>query len=212
MTNFYTLYIHTLWISAYIYGVVKPPIVDFIGTLSRATRSTCYVIYNYFTTYSNHSIHDQKDESNISLFVSDGKIMIPFSFDINLLDKHHLLYYVVIKIDDNHNKVIVFNSLDKLIFLYKNLEEIATQRVSKFSKYLDVRNTNSNDIDYVDIFNQYVDKSGVLFSDITNYKLKARDIYDFDNNTFILSHGDKLHVTKMDLSSQQYHFEEHIIV
>jgi hypothetical protein len=118
------------------------------------------------------------------------------------------LFYAVIQIDSTHKKVIVFNSLDKLIFLYNNLEHLVKDRIPKFSKFLEVRNTNNTDIEYLDTFTQYTDKSGAFFSDITNYNIKPRDIYNFLNNHFILSHGDRLHVTKMDLSSQEYHFEE----
>jgi hypothetical protein len=206
--SLYACYIYILWLSAYIYGCVKPPLQQLFGDISKATKITHNYIYKYFNNIENDNIHDNP---NLSIFVTDGTRMIPFSFDISTLQKHYLLFYVVINTNNDHNKVIVFNSLDKLIFLYNNLEECVKNKISKFSKYLEVRNSNTNEVEYLDTFTNYTDNSGVFFSDITGYSIKARDIYDFKNNRFILSHGDKLHVTKMDLSSQEYHFEEQIL-
>jgi hypothetical protein len=205
--NFYSFYTYTLWLSAFIYGHVKPPLQQLCDELVKTTKLTYNYMYSYF---NKNELENITNTSNISIFVSDGNRMIPFSFDISKLDKHYLLFYVVVNTDNTHNKVIVFNSLDKLIFLYNNLEEYLKKKMSNFSKYLEVKNNNNIEVEHLDTFNQYTDKSGAFFSDITCYNIKARDIYDFKNNHFILSNGDRLHVTKMDLTTHEYHFEEQV--
>jgi hypothetical protein len=197
--NFYTFYTQLLWLLAYIYSSLQPVLTGF----SKVTKSTYNSIYNYFTD-------NKKDESKDTslIYVTDGEKMVPFSFDISKLHKHLLLFYVVIKIDDNHTKVIVFNSLDKLLILYNNLHDLVKSRMSKFSKYLEVRITNNTTVDHLDTFSQYTDKLDTYFGELTGYNVRTRDIYDFKSDCFLLSHGDKLLVTKMDLSSHEYHFED----
>jgi hypothetical protein len=206
-----SLYTNLLWLSAYIYGYIQPHLTDLSDAFSKATKvtkATYNNIYNYFT--NNTNVEDKKDDSNVSVFVSDGSQMVPFSFDISKLHKHHLLYYVVVKIDDTHDKVVVFNSLDKLIFLYNNLQDLVKSRMSKFSKYLEVRITNNTTVDHLDTFSEYTDRSETYYSDISGYKIRAKDIYDFYGGSFLLSRGDRLNVTKMDLSSHEYHCDEEL--
>jgi hypothetical protein len=200
--DFYT---NLLWLVAYIYGYLHP----FLTSFSKVTKSTYTSIYNYFTDNKPGDDSNKNQTTNTpSIYVTDGEKMVPFSFDISKLHKHFLLFYVVIKIDDTHNKVIVFNSLDKLVFIYNNLHDLVKSRISKFSKFLEVRNANNTIVDHLDTFSEYTDRSDTYYSDITSYNIKARDIYDFTNNNFLLSHGDKLLVTKMDLSNHEYHYEQ----
>ncbi len=203
--DFRTFYTNSLWFFAYVYGSLQP----FWVSLSKVTKSTYTLIYNLFNYNKiGHESNDNQSTNTLSIYMTDGSIMVPFSFDISKLHKHFLLFYVVIKIDDTHDKAIVFNSLDKLVFIYNNLQELVKSRMSKFSKFLEVRITNNTNIDHLDTFSQYADKSNNYFSDISGYNIRARDIYDFNSNSFLLSHGDKLVVTKMDLSSNEYHYEE----
>lgn len=223
--DFYTFYTNLLWFSAYIYGVLKPIVTTLVMYSTRATKVTYTYIYNYF---NNKQIGEILND-NIRVYMSDGEKMLPFSFDtirrqtlrvsttkeveihgISKLHTHHLLYYVILKIDDTHNKVIVFNSLDKLVFMYSNLEDLVRGRMSKFSKFLEVRITNNTTVDHLDTFSEYTDKSDSYFSEITGYNIRARDIYDFLDSRFLLESGEKLRVTKMDLSSHEYHYAQEL--
>jgi hypothetical protein len=198
--DFHTFYTNLLWLLAYIYGYLQPLLVGF----SKLTKETYTSIYNYCT-------NNNTDESNtLSVYMTDGEKMLPFGFDISKLHKHFLLFYVVIKIDDTHNKVIVFNNLDKLVFLYNNLHDLVKSRISRFSKFLEVRITNNTAVDHLDTFSKYTDRSDTYYSDITGYNIRARDIYDFTDNNFLLSSGGKLRVTKMDLDSDEYSYEQQL--
>jgi hypothetical protein len=200
-------YTNLLWLVAYIYGSLQPFWISF----SKATKETYTSIYNYYTDNKMGEESNNNHTTNtLSVYVSDGEKMLPFSFDISKLHKHFLLFYVVIKIDDTHNKVIVFNSLDKILFLYNNLKDLVKSRISRFSKFLEVRITNTTALDHLDTFSEYTDRSDTYYSDITGYNIRARDIYDFTDNNFLLSSGGKLRVTKMDLNSQEYDFEQQL--
>jgi hypothetical protein len=198
--DFHTFYTNLLWVLAYIYGYLQPLLVGF----SKLTKETYTSIYNYCTN------NNTSESNTLSVYMTDGEKMLPFGFDISKLNKHFLLFYVVIKIDDTHNKVIVFNNLDKLVFLYNNLKDLVKSRTSKFSKFLEVRITNNTTVDHLDTFSEYTDRSDTYYNDITGYNIKARDIYDFTDNHFLLSSGGKLRVTKMDLNSQEYDFEQQL--
>lgn len=202
--DFYTLYTNLLWLLAYIYGSLQP----FWVVLSKATKETYTSVYSYFTL--GDESNNNRTTNTLSIYMSDGEKMVPFGFDISKLHKHFLLFYVVIKIDDTHNKVIVFNSLDKLVFLYNNLQDLVKSRISRFSKFLEVRITNNTAVDHLDTFSEYTDRSDTYYSDITGYNIRARDIYDFTDNNFLLSSGGKLRVTKMDLNSQEYNYEQQL--
>ena len=205
--DFYTFYTNLLWLLAFIYGSLQP----FLVVLSRMTKSTKNSIYNYFTDNKMGDESNNNQTTNtLSVYMTDGEKMVPFSFDISKLHKHFLLFYVVIKIDDTHNKVIVFNNLDKLVFLYNNLQDLVKSRISRFSKFLEVRITNNTAVDHLDTFSEYTDRSDTYYNDITSYNIRARDIYDFTSNNFLLSGGDKLRVTKMDLNSDEYSYEQRL--
>lgn len=230
--DLYKFYTNILWVSAYVYGIFKPVLKDVGAITTKATKTIYTYIYNFFTITKNGDYNNIMTD-NLNVYMSDGEEMIPFSFNISKLHtikrqsfgtsepelaaipkgvalqgKHHLLYYVVVQIDDVHKKVVIFNSLDKLIFIYNNLHNLVKSRMSKFSKFLEVRNDHNLDIEYLNTFTEYTDKSDTYFSEITNYIVKARDIYDFNLGRFVLSRGDKLHVTRMDLSSHEYHYED----
>jgi hypothetical protein len=202
--DFYTFYTNLLWLLAFIYAYLQP----FFVVLSRMTKSTKTSIYNYFTL--GEESNTNQTTNTLSVYMTDGEKMVPFSFDISKLHKHFLLFYVVIKIDDKHNKVIVFNSLDKLVFIYNNLQDLVKSRISRFSKFLEVRITNNTTVDHLDTFSEYTDRSDTYYNDITSYNIRARDIYDFTSNNFLLSSGDKLRVTKMDLNSDEYSYEQRL--
>lgn len=181
---FYTIYNYLLWISASIYGSVKSLLND------------------YFSSGVQYSTKN--------IYISDGYQMIPFRFDIPELNKHRLLFYVVIQIDDTHTKVVVFNSLDKLIINYNSLEDLVKIKMPKFSKFLEVKNTRNPEVDHLDTFSQYTDKLETYYTEITGYNVRSRDIYDFKNRRFLLSRGDNLHVTRMDFSNYEYNYEEQL--
>jgi hypothetical protein len=205
--SFHMFYTNLLWLVAYIYGSLQPFWISF----SKATKETYTSIYNYCTDNKmGEESNNNQTTSTLSVYVSDGEKMIPFSFDISKLHKHLLLFYVVVKIDDTRNKVIVFNSLDKLVFLYNNLQDLVKSRISRFSKFLEVRITNNTAVDHLDTFSEYTDRSDTYYSDITGYNIRARDIYDFTDNNFLLSSGGKLRVTKMDLDSDEYSSEQQL--
>lgn len=199
--NFYTFYTNILWLSAYIYGILKPIVNNLCVFATTATKVT------YTTIYKNND-SSTLETTKVKVYMSDGEKMLPFTFDISKLHKHHLLYYVVIQIDEVHRKVVVFNSLDTLIFMYNNLHDFVKSRMSKFSKFLEVRNTSNVELEYLNTFTEYTDKTDTYFSELSSYNIRSRDIYDFTNNNFLLAHGDKLHVTKMDLSSHEYKYED----
>ena len=211
--NFYTFYTYLLWLLAYIYASTQQLISESLVLYSKATKATKSAYKKYFrnnTTDTTNKIDEETDKKKSSIYMTDGQQMFPFSFDISKLHKHHLLYYVVIRIDDTHNKVIIFNNLDKLIFIYNNLKDLVKSRISKFSKFLEVKTTSNLKIDYLDVFTEYTDRSDNYFNEISGYNIKARDIYDFNNNRFVISHGNKLYVTKMDLSSHEYNYEDYL--
>jgi hypothetical protein len=68
-------------------------------------------------------------------------------------------------------------------------------------------NIDSNE-DIVELFNKYDDKNNTFFSDITKYSLKARDIYDFKRDKFLLEPNSELEVVKMDLTSTKYNYND----
>jgi hypothetical protein len=81
--------------------------------------------------------------------------MVPFSFDISKLHKHFLLFYVVIKIDDTHNKVIVFNSLDKLVFIYNNLHDLV-KKLHAFNPKLQAEEYKKKLQDFSSTYSKYI--------------------------------------------------------
>ena len=187
--NFYTFYTYTLWLFASIYGFLKPHVKQLID----------YIHINLYNYAPNDSI---------SLFVSNGTIVLPFDIKLSNFYKEHNLYYVVVKID-TIEKIIVFNSLDGLVHCYSNLVELVQKRVSKFSKFLEVINADTKS-DCLETFIKYTDKCNNYYSDITNYHLKPKDLYDFKDKRFILERDEKLHITKMDLTNREYHYEEQL--
>jgi hypothetical protein len=187
--NFYTFYTYTLWLFASIYGYLKPRVKQLID----------YIHINLYNDASN---------SSISLFVSNGTIVLPFDIKLSNFYKEHNLYYVVVK-TDSIDKILVFNSLDCLVHCYRDLPELVEKRVSKFSKFLEVINAHTKS-DCLETFIKYTDKCNYYYSDITNYHIKPKDLYDFTDNRFILTRDEKLHITKMDLTSHEYHFEEQL--
>jgi hypothetical protein len=186
--NFYTFYTYTLWLFASIYGFLKPHIKQLVD-------------------YIHINLYDVSTD-NISLFVSNGTNVLPFDIKLSNFYKEHNLYYVVVKIE-SVEKILVFNDLGHLLCCYSNLIELVKKRVSKFSKFLEVINSNTKS-DCFETFIKYTDKCNYYYSDITNYHLKPKDLYDFKDKRFILSHNEKLHITKMDLTSHEYHFDEQL--
>lgn len=177
-----------LWLLASIYGFLKPHIKQLVD-------------------YIHINLYDVSNDS-ISLFVSNGTIILPFDIKLSNFYKEHNLYYVVVKID-TIEKILVFNNLNHLLYCYSNLIELVKKRVSKFSKFLEVINANTK-VECLETFIKYTDKCNYYYSDITNYHLKPKDLYDFNDKHFILSHNEKLYITKMDLTSHEYHFEEQL--
>jgi hypothetical protein len=185
---FYTFYTYTLWLFASIYGFLKPHITQLVD-------------------YIHHNLYYIQTDS-ISLFVSNGTNVLPFDIKLSNFYKEHNLYYVVVKIE-SIEKILVFNSLDHLLCCYSNLFELVRKRVSKFSKFLEVRNANTKS-DCLETFIKYTDKNNHYYSDITNYHIKPRDLYDFKDKRFVLSHNERLHITKMDLSNHEYYYDQQL--
>jgi hypothetical protein len=187
--NFYTFYRYILWLFASIYGFLKPHVKQLVD-------------------YIHINLYNDVCTDNIALFVSNGTSILPFDIKLSNLYKEHSLFYAVVKID-TIEKIVVFNDLGHLLCCYSNLIELVKKRVSKFSKFLEVINTNTKS-DCLETFIKYTDKSNYYYSDITNYHLKAKDLYDFKDKHFLLSQDEKLHITKMDLTSHEYDFEEQL--
>jgi hypothetical protein len=175
----YTLLTNLLWYIAYIYSFFKS--FNF-GEMVR------WYFYG--------------DEDDLLIYVFEEGKMIPWRFS---KDKNSLCY-VILKIHDR-NKILLFNNRYILIEKYGFLKDLVERKMGKFSHYMEVFNTKTSE-DVLDVFNNYSDSGNTFFSDITNYSIKAKDLYDFRNNRFLLQPGDKLQVVKMDLDTIEYSYDD----
>jgi hypothetical protein len=132
--------------------------------------------------------------------------MIPWNLSQRKYDTDiNSMNYVVLNINGKE-KILVFNNRTTLRLQYPYLKTLVEQNSGHFGHYMEV-NIDSNE-DIVELFNKYDDKNNTFFSDITKYSLKARDIYDFKRDKFLLEPNSELEVVKMDLTSTKYNYND----
>jgi len=98
---------------------------------------------------------------------------------------------------------LVFDRLEVLLDNYLDLVENVRERLPRFRKQLEVIHlATQNDI--LPVFNLYTDDTDTFFYDLTQYKLKPLDLYDFNHKQFVLGKTDVVQVVQMDLESKDY--------
>jgi hypothetical protein len=142
--------------------------------------------------------------SDINLYVLENDIMIPIKKLKYIEDYNASRYYITIHFSNNCVKYLVFDDKTILMSCYDNIKNIVSQKIPKFSTYMEVINKKNN-LDILDTFNCYDDHNQVFFNDITKYNLKSNDLYDFKNNCFVVDINDTIEVTKMNLDIKIVH-------
>jgi hypothetical protein len=165
-------------------------------------------VYSYFKDFSFTEMvkwyfYAEIDEPHVYVFENDK--MVPWKFST---DKNSLIY-VILKVHDR-TKILIFNNRHTLIEKYGMLKDLVEHKMGKFSHYMEVVNIVTSE-DHLELFNKYTDSGDTFFNDITNYNIKAGDLYDFRYNRFLLESNDKLEVVKMNLETIIYNFEDSLV-
>jgi hypothetical protein len=178
-----------IWVSGFLYGTVK-------SVADRYFYKVQKILYgdSRFTIY----VSDEKDRSlKITKLEKLNNSIITY-------DKYYLHY----KISDgfeNIEKVLVFDDKQILLDKITNIEYLVSLEREKFGKYLEISVNKNRDI--TTEFLKYTSDSG-FFQNITQYSLKASDLFCFNSNSFLVNPQDKLLVTKMDFETTTYNYSD----
>jgi len=174
-----------LMMLAYLYGLVKT-----------------YSFMDRFFKYT-------QSKQDIKVFVLEGTSMVPW----NLSEKKyspdlHSMNYVLLNINGKE-KILVFNNRNTLRLQYPNLKALVENSSGHFGHYMEV--IKDDGVDIVEHFNKYSDNDNTFFNDITKYKLKACDLYDFGEERFLLEPTSTLEVVNMNLDSTRYNYLDELV-
>jgi hypothetical protein len=185
----------------YYYDQVKSNLLMLLAYLYGLFKSYLFMdkLFKYTQSGKDIKVYVLEDTNMVPWNLSGTK----YSADINSMN------YVVLNINGKE-KILVFNNRKVLMLQYGNLKKLVTDRSGKFGHYMEV--IKDNDEDIVEIFNKYDDNDNTFFSDITKYSLKARDLYDFKRDKFLLEPNSELEVVKMDLSSTTYKYNDEFFI
>ena len=112
------------------------------------------------------------------------------------------LYYAYLVTSDI-NACLVFDSLEVLVDHDTDLVQKIKERVPRFRNQLEVIHGRTQH-DILLTFQLYTDKDDTFFYDLTQYRLKPLDLYDFNNKGFPIEKTDSIQVVQMDLESTEY--------
>ena len=146
-----------------------------------------------------------KNNKSISLFILDENMLKSVDYK-NINNLNSSKYYVKLLLKNNNEKIVIFNDKCILMNQYNNLLNNVEKNADKFSKLMEA---TINDKDSLVVLNKYINGNN-NFSDITNYEIRYKDLYDFDSNKFLLEANDKIHIVNMNL--EEFDFEKDDII
>jgi hypothetical protein len=103
------------------------------------------------------------------------------------------------------DKIIVFTDKNTLINMYDSILCLSEKHRETFSNIMDAI---VGDKDVLPVLKKYT-SNNCYYTDITGYKLKAGDLYDFDANRYVLEEGE-LSITNMSLDTKTYNKEDEL--
>ena len=172
-----------------------------------------YIYANIKTSKLYHFLTHQY----ISFFRKNDRIQI-YSISNNILSKidyrdlgksDYSKFYVKINLNNNHEKIFIFDNKNTLIEKYDELKELLSFEgfFRGFSDVLEVNTSNGEEV--LVLLNKYISKYK-NFRNITNYRMKVSDLYDFDNKKFLLDKNDKLIILTMKLKTIELNPDDYL--
>ena len=165
-----------------------------------ARTKTSSIYYKIQDFLLNIPTSPKNTKLNNIYIIKDSQLQLVDIKDINNFNSNKYYVRVVIRNKDKNlkynEKVLVFADKNTLINNYNNLSETIEKSLENFSKIMEA---TKGGIDILSILNKYINGND-NFSNITGYKIKYNDIYDFDSNRFLLESNDKLDIIDMNLN------------
>jgi len=163
-----------------------------------------YTLFYYFIDIYGRIVTSTwcRKKSAITYYVLHQGVMKKVKSIEHLVDYGDCLYYAHIE-DPLYESCLVFDRLEVLLDNYLDLVENVRERLPRFRKQLEVIHLATQK-DIMPVFNLYTDDTDTFFYDLTQYKLKPLDLYDFNHKQFVLGKTDVVQVVQMDLESKDY--------
>lgn len=172
------------WVLSLIYGKLK-------------TSKTIEFLENYLL--------NTKNITHVQIYAKDTNFtLIPIELK-NIKESNSDLFYVLVPLHSTY-KILVFDNKDHLINNYDDLVYLTEKYEESFSNIMEasvycVKKSQNKDV--TNILKKYT-SSHHYYKDVTEYGLRAGDLYDFESKCFILQQDEQLSITNMNLDTTYY--------
>jgi hypothetical protein len=169
----------------------------------------CGILYarsktsSYFEAFESYLLKvPAKHGITIYATKQDGSLIQIDSKNVNDFDSNK--FYARVPLHGTE-KIIVFTDKNTLINTFDSLLSLAEKHNETFSNLMEA---TIKEVDVLPVLKQYTSNNH-YYTDITGYKLKAGDLYNFGENKYLLGE-EELSITTMTLETKNYKKEDEL--